>query len=460
MKFHLTIVTSAALAGCLIAAGLQAREDSPQRSLPVTSPAAAVPVSAIDSAKSAQSAHYANALYLASHKTSAETLTQLGRVLFFDPSLSASGKQSCASCHSPDHAFGPPNNLAIQFGGRDMKQPGTRAAPSLRYEQTTPPFSEHYHDDDGDDSIDAGPTGGRTWDGRADSAHDQARIPLLSPHEMANANAGEVVAKLKRAAYAPQFRAAFGEQIFDHTDRAFEAALTALEVFQESPADFYPYTSKYDAFLRGQVVLDRQELRGLALFNDPEKGNCASCHISEVAPNGAFPQFTDYGLIAVGVPRNRKIVANANPRYFDFGVCGPDRTDLMDKEEYCGLFKTPTLRNVALRHSFFHNGVFDSLEQVMQFYVQRDTNPEKWYPRNRDGSIKKFDDLLPQHVANVNVDPPFDRKPGEQPALNEAEIKDVIAFLKTLTDGWTPDTGKKPLQTSKALKLQKAQNTQ
>jgi cytochrome c peroxidase len=449
MKFHLTIVTSAALAGCLIGVGLQARGESP---LPAAAATFASPATA------AQSAHYANALYLASHKTSAETLTQLGRVLFSDPSLSASGRQSCASCHSPDRAFGPPNDLAVQFGGRDMKRPGTRAVPSLRYAQTTPPFSEHFHDDDGDDSIDAGPTGGRTWDGRADSAHDQARIPLLSPHEMANANAGEVVAKLKRAAYAPQFRAAFGQRIFDNTDRAFEAALMALEVFQESPADFYPYTSKYDAFLRGQATLDRQELRGLALFNDPEKGNCASCHISEVTPNGAFPQFTDYGLIAVGVPRNRKIVANADPRYFDFGVCGPDRTDLTDKQEYCGLFKTPTLRNVALRHSFFHNGVFHSLQQVMEFYVQRDTNPEKWYPRKRDGSIKKFDDLLPQHYVNVNVDPPFDRKPGEQPSLNQAEIKDVISFLKTLTDGWTPGADKKMPQMVQAQQTLKMQN--
>ncbi|HWZ47576.1 MAG TPA: cytochrome c peroxidase [Herbaspirillum sp.] len=401
----------AALAGSAATIGLQAAEDAP---------------------------HSAHAAYRVSPKVSVETLTQLGRALFFDPSLSASGKQSCASCHSPDHAFGPPNDLSVQFGGRDMKHAGTRAAPSLRYMQNTPPFSEHYHDDDNDDSVDAGPTGGRTWDGRVDSASEQARIPLLTSYEMANADAAEVVAKLRRAPYAAQFRAAYGERIFDDTASAFQAALMALEIFQESPADFYPYSSKYDAFLRGQTTLNPQESRGLALFNDPAKGNCASCHISAIAPNGAFPQFTDYGLIAVGVPRNRKIPINADPHYFDLGVCGPDRTDLMDKKEYCGFFKTPTLRNVALRKSFFHNGVFHTLEQVMQFYAQRDTNPEKWYPRKRDGSIDKFDDLLPQYRANVKMDPPFGRKPGDQPALSEAEIKDVIAFLKTLTDGWTP----------------------
>src|ERR1700692_1284831 len=141
----------AALAGSAATIGLQAAEDAP---------------------------HSANAAYRVSPKVSVEALTQLGRALFFDPSLSASGKQSCASCHSPDHAFGPPNDLSVQFGGRDMKHAGTRAAPSLRYMQNTPPFSEHYHDDDNDDSVDAGPTGGRTWDGRVDSASEQARIPL------------------------------------------------------------------------------------------------------------------------------------------------------------------------------------------------------------------------------------------------------------------------------------------
>jgi cytochrome c peroxidase len=387
---------------------------------------------------SAPPANYSNAAYAMPQRPGVDTLTNLGRALFFDPSLSASGRQSCASCHSPDHGFGPPNDLSVQFGGRNMKLQGTRAAPSLRYMQNAPAFSEHYHDDDNDDSSDAGPTGGRTWDGRADSAHDQARIPLLSVYEMGNANAAEVVAKLKRAAYAPQFRAAFGARIFDDTDKAFQAALMTLEVFQESPADFYPYSSKYDASLRGKATLSRQETRGLALFNDPDKGNCASCHISAVAPNGAFPQFTDYGLIALGVPRNRKIAANADPRYFDLGLCGPARTDLKDQPEYCGRFKTPTLRNVALRQSFFHNGVFHSLDEVMHFYVERDTHPEKWYPRNRDGSIRKFDDLLPQHYANVNTEAPFDRKPGDPPALSDAEIKDVIAFLKTLTDGYRP----------------------
>lgn len=369
---------------------------------------------------------------------SVAAMTALGRTMFSDPSLSASGKMSCATCHSPDHAFGPPNNLAVQLGGKEMKTLGTRAVPSLRYIQNVPAFTEHFFDDDGDDSIDAGPTGGHNWDGRAPSTHDQARIPLLSAHEMGNAGAAEVVAKLKQASYAAQFRQTFGEDIFDNQEQAFKWALMALEVFQESPTEFYPYNSKYDAFLRQQTQLSKQELRGLQLFNNPAKGNCASCHISEITASGAFPQFTDYGLIAIGVPRNKHIPANADPKYYDMGLCGPDRTDLKDKTEYCGMFKTPSLRNVATRKVFFHNGSFTSLEQVMKFYVQRDTQPQKWYPKAKDGSVMKYDDLPPAYHGNVNVEAPFDRKPGDQPALTDGEIKDVIAFLKTLNDGYKP----------------------
>jgi cytochrome c peroxidase len=93
---------------------------------------------------------------------------------------------------------------------------------------------------------------------------------------------------------------------------------------------------------------------------------------------------------------------------------------------------------VTTRRTFLHNGVFHSLEQVLAFYAERDARPGKWYPRNADRSIRKFDDLPPQYHANVNREPPFNRGPGDKPALSRAEIADVIAFLKTLTDGYRP----------------------
>jgi cytochrome c peroxidase len=112
------------------------------------------------------------------------------------------------------------------------------------------------------------------------------------------------------------------------------------------------------------------------------------------------------------------------------------RTDFLGKADYCGLFMTPTLRNVATRSVFFHNGVFHTLREVMEFYVQRDTNPDKWYTRDKDGRVRSFDDLPVEYHDNVNVDPPFGGRPGDEPALSDDEIDDVIAFMKTLTDGY------------------------
>jgi cytochrome c peroxidase len=364
-----------------------------------------------------------------------KTLTALGRTLFSEPALSASGRMSCASCHDPAHAYAPANHLAVQLGGATLKQPGLRAVPSLKYHQTMPPFQEHFFDSDGNDSEDQGPTGGLGWDGRADSAHEQAGAPLLSSFEMGNTSHDDVVAKLRASASAPAMRDAFGAHVLDDPTRAWSGLVLALEVFQQSPPDFYPYDSKYDAYLRRQVELAPAELRGLAAFNDPKRGNCAHCHISAVK-HGAFPQFTDEGLIAIGVPRNKAIPANAAPGYADLGLCGPLRTDLKGHDEYCGLFRTPSLRNVAQRGAYFHNGVFTKLEDAVRFYAQRDSSPQRFYPRDAQGHVRKYDDLVPKYRANVNAEAPFGAKPGDKPSMTEAEIRDVVAFLKTLDDGY------------------------
>jgi cytochrome c peroxidase len=371
-------------------------------------------------------------IYALSSPKESQQLSQLGRQLFFEPALSASGKQSCASCHSPEHAYGPPDSRSVQLGGIDGKQMGSRAVPSLRYLQTVPPFSEHFRDNDGNDSEDAGPTGGFTWDGRAASTHEQARIPLLAANEMANDNSDQVIRQLQASQSASTFRAVFGQDIFQKRQLAFDKLVLALEVFQQNPADFYPYSSKYDDWLRGKAALSSQELRGLQLFNAPDKGNCAACHLSERQADGGFPAFSDFGLIALGVPRNRQLTVNRDQEYHDLGLCGPLRQD-MQKAEYCGLFRTPSLRNVASRKVFFHNGVFHDLRQVLAFYASRDTRPEKWYPAIK-GKPSVFDDLPVSYHANINREAPFGGKKGGKPALSEAEISDMLAFLNTLSD--------------------------
>lgn len=369
-------------------------------------------------------------------------MTALGRALFSDPILSASGKVACATCHDPKRAFGPPNDAAVQRAGGDGRRPGVRAVPSLTYAQNIPPFTEHYVEDEGDDGIDQGPAGGRTWDGRARSAHDQARLPLFSQFEMANAGADAVVAKIEATHYAARFRDTFGEHVFDDKGAAFKAVLLVLETFQQSPAEFYPYNSKYDAWLRHETSLSPGESRGLAAFNDPARGNCARCHPSGMH-NGAFPQFTDFGFAAVGAPRNTAIPANAGRGYYDLGLCGPLRTDLAAEKQYCGLFRTPSLRNTALRRVYFHNGVMHRLEDVVRFYAERDTSPEKWYSRDAKGAVVKFDDLPAAYRDNVDIQPPFDRHAGARPALSDDDIADIAAFLRTLTDGYElPPSGR------------------
>ena len=363
-------------------------------------------------------------------------MTELGRQLFFDPQLSVSEKMSCATCHDPRFAYGPPNARSTQLGGPDLQSVGLRAAPALRYLQTVPPFSQHHFDEAVDESVDQGPTGGHTWDGRADTTHDQARLPLTSPFEMANPDVDSIVARLARGPLATRFKTVFGDDVFADPLRGSTALLQCLEVFQQSPNDFYPYTSRYDAYLRRRGTLSASEQHGLALFNDPKKGNCVSCHPSGIR-QGGFPNFTDFGYNAIAVPRNRTLPANADGSYHDLGLCGPIRTDLRGHQEYCGEFRVPTLRNVALRRAFFHNGVVHRLEDVLAFYVTRDSDPGRWYGKiggKAGGKVDLFDDLPIPYRKNVNTDPPFGGKRGAAPVLNRQEIGDVIAFLKTLTD--------------------------
>src|SRR6185437_7816049 len=95
---------------------------------------------------------------------------------------------------------------------------------------------------------------------------------------------------------------------------------------------------------------------------------------------------------ALGVPRNGEIRANTDPDYYDKGVCGPARSALSGHADLCGLFKAPTLRNVASRGAFFHNGRFHTLKSALEFYVQRDTDPGRWYPK-AGFRVEKFNDL-------------------------------------------------------------------
>ena len=343
----------------------------------------------------------------------------LGKQIFFDQRLSASGKLSCASCHSPAHAYGPPNALPVQFGGPAMTMQGDRPPPSLMYLYRQPNFSigPEKADDDtpanfAQQAVQASgvaraqktagaasaepamvPRGGMFWDGRADTLQAQAFGPLMNPVEMANTSESEVARKLESSAYRPSFLQLFGPNIFNNPRLLVSEAMFAVARYQVEEPSFHPYSSKYDDWLEGRARLTRAELHGLQLFNDPKKANCAGCHLSKPSADGLPPMFTDYEYEALAVPRNRALALNRNPNYYDMGVCGPDRTDLAAQTQYCGMFLTPTLRNAATRHVFFHNGVYHSLDEVMKFYNLRDIDPAKVYPHDAQGHVLQYDDL-------------------------------------------------------------------
>ncbi|WP_206958012.1 cytochrome-c peroxidase [Trinickia acidisoli] len=395
-------------------------------------------------------------------------MAQLGKRIFFDPSLSASGKLSCASCHSPAHAYGPPNGLPVQFGGPSMTLQGDRPPPSLMYLYRQPNFSIGPDQSDVDtpanfaqEAVQASgvaraqktagvapaapamvPQGGMFWDGRADTLQAQAFGPLLNPVEMANTSEDDAARKFEGSTYRTAFLQLFGPEIFKNRRLLLSEAMFAVARYQVEDPSFHPYTSKYDYWLEGRARLTHAELHGLQLFNDPKKANCAGCHLSKPSHDGLPPMFTDYQYEALGVPRNKVLAVNHNAGYYDMGICGPYRTDLSAQTQYCGMFLTPTLRNAATRQVFFHNGVYHSLDQVMKFYNLRDIEPGKIYPRDAQGRVEQYDDLPAKYHANIDkADAPFDRNPGDTPSMTDADIKDIIAFLHTLTDGYQPDAG-------------------
>ncbi len=363
---------------------------------------------------------------------------RVGREIFFDASLSASGKMSCATCHDPNYAYAPANDLAVQFGGKTLSDAGTRAVPSLCYKEYTPPYDDMLDNPDGISAP--GPGGGFTQDGRAATLAGQAAIPLLAANEMANAGPAGVVQKIRGAEYVALFRDAFGIAVFDDDQKAFRKALAALQAFQLEDPSFHPYNSKYDLYAGNKVggALTPSEQRGFKVYSDPEKGNCFACHYNGAGVNGSVRLFTDYTYAAIGVPRNNDIPANRNPNDHDLGLCDRPDHPLPAGRPYCGMFKTPTLRNVATRKVFFHNGAIKSLKDAIRFYNTRDTNPELWYPAV-NGIIQILNDLPMQFRGNIDKQAPLNgRLRGSTPAMSDQDVDDLEAFLKTLTDNYIP----------------------
>src|SRR5471032_2432720 len=371
--------------------------------------------------------------------TTLSLAAQVGQKAFFDLTLSGGKNMACSSCHSPQFAYGPPNSLSVQLGS-DPTQAGTRAVPSLRYKDATPPYADQAANPDGVTGAAAG--GGFMWDGRATTLADQAGMPLLNPLEMNAPSKAFVVLAVQNGTYAALFKQAFGADVFGNADTAFADLGLAVQAYETEDISFHPYTSKFDLYVHNKIggTLTAAEERGLRIFNGKDIANCSACHYAGVTFDGNQGLMTDFTYQAIGAPRNDSSIPgnpdpipadDANPAYFDMGLCGPLRTDhtpaqLGTPNPYCAKFKVPGLRNAATRSVFFHNGVFHSLNQVVHFYNTRDTNPEFWYPSTGGSgtpastpswalqltytpgaTVKKFNDIPLDEQGNVDEEVPL-----------------------------------------------------
>ncbi|WP_417260007.1 cytochrome-c peroxidase [Celeribacter sp.] len=344
---------------------------------------------------------------------SIETLDDLGEALFFDVNLSQNRTQSCASCHDPDHGFADPRGAASI--GDDGESLGDRNAPTVTYAALTPVF---HHNEDGNW------VGGQFLDGRASTLEEQAGGPPLNPIEMGIPDEASVVARLRENAdYVEAFESQFGAGVLDDVDMGFDAMTNAIAAFERRDS-FFPFDSKYDRYLRGEVDLTREELLGETLFFSQQFTNCNLCHQLQPRPGMERETFTNYEYFNIGVPNNIEL-REMNGLELDKTDNGLADTPEAKAPENYGKFKVPTLRNVAVTGPYMHNGVFEDLRTVVLFYnrynskaAERQINPETG---KVFGPAPVMQTLAVQELT-------------EGDALKDAEIDALVAFMKTLTD--------------------------
>lgn len=345
---------------------------------------------------------------VATHDSSTKK-EQLGKLLFFEKSLSTPPGQDCSFCHDPSTGFADPDrDLPVSRGARPGIY-GNRNDMTIAYAAYIPPLQ--YDEEEGIWF------GGLFWDGRANDLLEQAAGPPLNPLEMANPDTITIAESLRKLDYADLFSDVFGPGALSEAVQAFTFMLEAIAAYEQS-SEVSPFDSKYDLWLKEEAELTESEMRGLQLFVSEEKGNCDACHPSFPTVEGVGPLFTDYTYDNLGVPSNPEnpfylLPEDLNPDGFDFVDLGLGET-VMDPGEN-GKFRVPTLRNIAITAPYMHNGVFKTLFEVIAFYNTRDIAP---WP-------------APEVAENVNKD-----ELGNLQLTNQ-EIEDLVAFLTTLTDGWT-----------------------
>lgn len=352
-------------------------------------------------------------------------IEQLGKSIYFDK-ISTPNNMACADCHAVMSGFAGSivgiNIHGSVYRGADAQNFGNRKPPSAAYATYSPVF--HY------DYSEGLFIGGNFWDGRATGerlgspAAEQALGPFLNPAEHNLSNKLDVIMKIAQAKYAAMWPSVFGEPLkYSNTqeiDLNYDRIGYAIAAFEASP-EVNQFSSKFDYVKKGLAQFTPEEEWGFQLFNDEEKGKCALCHISD----GDNPLFTDFTFDNVGTPKNlQNPVYKYDPGFIDLGLGGYllTRTDALKDLAYdnMGKHKVPTLRNVdkkpglGFTKAYMHNGVFKSLKEVVHFYNTRDV--EVW--------------PVAEVPENINDD-----ELGNL-GLSDAEEDAIVAFMKTLSDGY------------------------
>ena len=286
----------------------------------------------------------------------------LGKKLFHDPSLSGSGQISCASCHQARLAF---------TDGKKIADGQLRNSPTLSY---------------------AGLQRGFFYDKRSGSLEGQIVAVVTNETEF-HSNLEAMTEKVRQqSGYEKEFVRLYAQGVTDVAIR------NAIASYIRSLA---PFDSKFDRNINKQEQsLTSSEIRGFNLFMG--KAKCATCHFAPVFNGTVPPEFAETELELLGVPlANDTIHATIDP--------DPGRFSLYGTESRKHFFKTPTLRNSALTAPYMHNGVYASLEEVLDFY-------------NRGGG------------AGIGIQLEHQTLPPDALSLKQEEIRDIIAFLGTLTD--------------------------
>ena len=377
----------------------------------------------------------------------------LGKSIFFDQNLSANGNQACAACHAPGAGWtGPESEINAHgsvYEGSIAGKFGNRKPPSSAYATLSPIL---YLEKDGTF------VGGNFWDGRAtgevlgNPAADQALGPFLNPLEQALATSADVVDRICTGAYGDLFRSVWGEAMCmpANTAEAYGNVGRSIAAYEGS-TEVNAFSSKYDATFGGKAKLSKEEQKGYALFRG--KGMCHRCHIG----NGQEALFTDFTYDNLGLPRNPE-----NPFYYAEATFNPDGFAwvnvglggfLATRDEYqdladanMGKQKVPTLRNVALGSceanpedpecivkAYGHNGYFKSLKGIVNFYNTRDVKPVCPDPFTTEANALAAGCWpAPEVAENVNMDELGDL------GLTPEEEDEIVAFLKTLSDGYQP----------------------